>query len=169
MTIFGENNFLPLPKFGKEIPNYAINDKGDVIHTGKQKIRKPVKRVDGYYQVCVSVPVNLFDDYEYFMSEDSRNTRTLNIHVHKAVAEAHKPIDKNPPKQLADTWNDVPEEWRQWVRETDQVDHVDDDKTNNHVSNLEYRSPRSNNIHRKEKELGYTRDIHAHRRVDKYI
>ena len=164
IDLFGENNFLPLPKFGKDIPNYVVDDNGQVVHTPSQRVRKPVKRVDGYYQVCVSIPVDLFDDYEYFMDKEAVTTRTMNIHIHRAVAEAHKPIDKNPPKQLADTWNDVPEEWRQWVRETAQVDHIDDDKTNNHVSNLEYRTPRSNNIHRKEKELGYTRDIHKHRR-----
>ena len=163
MTIFGENNFLPLPKFGREIPNYAINDNGDVLNTRFNRFRKPVKRVDGYYQVCVNIPPNLFDDYGYYIKE-GQNKSTINVHIHRAVAEAFMPIDKYPPKELADTWNDVPEEWRQWVRDTAQVDHKDDNKSNNHVSNLEYRTSKSNNIHRKEKELGYTRDIHAHRR-----
>ena len=153
----------PLEKYGKIIPNYHIFEDGSVFHSKRNTIRKPVTRSDGYQMVCLSIPKDLFDDYEYHLQEGKKKP-TMNIYIHKAVADAFMPIDKYPPKQLADTWNDVPEEWRQWVRDTAQVDHLDDDKSNNHVSNLEYKTPQENNVHRKEKELNYSRDIHAHRR-----
>ena len=158
------DNAQPLIKYGKIIPNYFILKDGSVFNSKRNKIRKPVTRSDGYQMICVSIPENLFDDYEYFLQE-GKTKPTINLHIHKAVADAFMPIDKHPPKQLADTWNDVPEVWREWVRATAQIDHLDDDKTNNHVSNLEYKTPQQNNLHRKQKILGYNRDIHAHRRI----
>ena len=163
IDIFGNEHYKPLTKYGKSIPNYFILDDGSIIHSKSNKIRKPVTRPDGYQMVCISIPKDLFDNYDYFLQK-GHNKATMNVHIHKAVADAFMPIDENPPKELKDTWNDVPEEWRQWVRDTAQVDHIDDDKSNNHVSNLAYKTPQQNNLHRKEKELGYSRDIHAHRR-----
>tara|TARA_B100002019_G_C20914687_1_gene424559 strand:- start:42 stop:542 length:501 start_codon:yes stop_codon:yes gene_type:complete len=164
IDIFGNEQCRPLKKYGKIIPNYYIFEDGSIIHSKSNKIRKPVTRSDGYQMVCISIPKDLFDDFDYYLQE-GRNTPTMNVYIHKTVADTFMPIDENPPKQLKDTWNDVPEVWRQWVRDTAQVDHLDDDKSNNHVSNLEYKTPQENNIHRKEVKMGYTRDIHAHRRI----
>ena len=61
------DNAQPLIKYGKIIPNYFILEDGSVFHSKRNKIRKPVTRPDGYQMICVSIPENLFDDYEYFL------------------------------------------------------------------------------------------------------
>ena len=59
------------------------------------------------------------------------------------------PIDEFPPEQLRNCWKDLPEEAKQWVRDTALIDHIDDDPTNNHLDNLRWATPKQNERNRK--------------------
>ena len=55
-----------------------------------------------------------------------------------------------PWKNLGGTcWKDLPEEAKQWVRDTALIDHIDDDPTNNHLDNLRWATPKQNERNRK--------------------
>ena len=68
--------------------------------------------------------------------------RTLSIH--KLVANAHMSVDDFPPERIAGVYAHLPEEVKQWIRETVIINHIDHDPTNNCVTNLEYVTPREN-------------------------
>lgn len=84
------------------------------------------------------------DNYEYHYNKGA-NSRQMTLDIHKAVMDTWRPIDEYPPDQLKETWNDVPEVWRQWVRDTVIIDHIDGDTWNSNVENLRYCTPRDNN------------------------
>lgn len=148
INLLGNEEFKPLVKNGTVIPNYYISEDGRIanIRTNKLlKVRniysKRSSRLEAQF-LSLTVPNTLFDDYQY--SQKNKNTVAFSVSVHRAVMETWRPIDKYPPTSLKDSWNDVPEEWRQWVRDTALVDHIDDDPTNNHVNNLRWVTPREN-------------------------
>ena len=148
INLLGNEEFKPLVKNGTVIPNYYISEDGRIanLRTNKlMKVRniysKRSSRLEAQF-LSLTVPNTLFDDYQY--SQKNKNTVAFSVSVHRAVMETWRPIDKYPPTSLKDSWNDVPEEWRQWVRDTALVDHIDDDPTNNHVNNLRWVTPREN-------------------------
>lgn len=148
INLLGNEEFKPLVKNGTVIPNYYISEDGRIanLRTNKlMKVRniysKRSSRLEAQF-LSLTVPNTLFDDYQY--SQKNKNTVAFSVSVHRAVMETWRPIDKYPPASLKDAWNDVPEEWRQWVRDTALVDHIDDDPTNNHVNNLRWVTPREN-------------------------
>ena len=77
--------------------------------------------------------------------------RTMTIH--KLVANTHMPVDDFPPERVAHVYSDLPEEVKQWIRETVVINHIDHDPTNNAVTNLEYVTPREN-CHKAVKQYG---------------
>ena len=148
INLLGNEEFKPLVKNGTVIPNYYISEDGRIanLKTGKlMKVRniysKRSSRLEAQF-LTLTVPNTLFDDYQYH--QKNKNTVSFSVSIHRAVMETWRPIDKYPPVALKDGWNDVPEEWRQWVRDTALVDHIDDDPTNNHVNNLRWVTPREN-------------------------
>ena len=64
--------------------------------------------------------------------------------IHKLLANTHMSVDDFPPERIAGVYADLPEEVKQWIRETVVINHIDHDPTNNDISNLEYVTPREN-------------------------
>lgn len=152
INVFGETEFQELVRFGKVISGYYISKDGSGIIGKKGKYLSSWINSHGYPTCSISIKSDFFSDYQYKTRTDrsgNQTTISLKIPLHRAVMETWKPIDCDPPKQLVDTWNDVPEEWRQWVRDTALVDHIDDDRTNNHVDNLRWEIPKNNEPNRK--------------------
>jgi hypothetical protein len=92
-------------------------------------------------KVDVTIPRSLFEDYEY----TSRGVTTVKITstVHKLVMNAFKPHDQYPVLEK-EVWDNTPKEAKQIINETVIIDHLDNNPTNNHISNLAYVTPREN-------------------------
>ena len=58
-------------------------------------------------------------------------------------------VDEYPPESLKGVWSTLPEEAKQWVRDTVVIDHIDADPSNNTLDNLRYVTPKENNAQRK--------------------
>ena len=160
--LFDETKFKPIVRYGRQIPGYYVSKEGQVFSTKTQRIIKyGITRSKGTERIeslkfTANVPKDFFEDYSYRQRRKGENTATISLTAHRTVMEVWKPIDENPPEQLKKTWDQVPEEWRQWVRETALIDHIDNDPTNNHVDNLRWVTPKENNVFRKRSELHET-------------
>lgn len=64
--------------------------------------------------------------------------------IHKLVAATHMSVDDFPPKRIADKYASLPENVKQWIRETVIINHINHDPTDNRVENLEYVTMRQN-------------------------
>lgn len=156
INLFGEVEFKQIVKNGVLVPNYYVSQDGKIANLKTNKLMKPARnyskrsgKLETLY-VSLTIPPDLYEDYQY--CKKNKNSVGFSITIHRAVMETWRPIDKYPPASLKDTWNDVPEEWRQWVRDTAYIDHIDDNPTHNHVSNLRWVTPRQNSHHVKKQQ-----------------
>tara|TARA_B100000427_G_scaffold283948_1_gene256543 strand:+ start:42 stop:569 length:528 start_codon:yes stop_codon:yes gene_type:complete len=173
ITIFGEEEFRPITKYGIKIPDYFISKDGRCCSTktSKHKLLNPVyRRVEEGYkvppklscQVDKSKNPELFVDYDYssynykykgkVTSSFNRNVVIISVKIHRAVMEAWKPIDENPPDSLKDDWDNAPESFKQWVRDSAIIDHIDSDTSNNNIDNLRWVNSRENEFNRKKQK-----------------
>lgn len=158
--------YKPVVRFGKIIEGYYSTKSGVIFSDKSKSTLKPHeswRRLSDGTKVLREVTVkffidhDLYDDYNYGCNGKTviklQSRRTIRVPVHRVVAETWMPIDEYPPASLKDTWNDVPESWRQWVRDTAFIDHIDSDVTNNNIDNLRWVTPKENQPHRKEQSL----------------
>ena len=139
INIFGEEEFKQIIRFGKKIPNYSISKDGRVYSHKRNLIKKPTirKRNGKVTDVSTSIPIpqELFDGiYNYRKYGAGLNVYELPLPIHRGVMETWRPIDEYPPDRLKDDWDNAPESFKQWVRETAYIDHIDDDPTNNNLA-----------------------------------
>ena len=125
----------------------TIGPSGRILTPASKSGRHKGKITDYSYRFYF--PIGYFPDYS-FQRKGNKETKT--IPVHRVVMETYKPIDKFPPDELKDTWDNVPEQWKQWVRETAVIDHIDDNPANNDVTNLKWTTNLGNSNYRKERE-----------------
>lgn len=176
MDLFGnESEFKPLVRFFKIIPGYYVSKAGNIYNSVTNRILNPFSnyeyRKDGSQRlkevaVRLSIPKKFFNDYEYRTRKDVKNSTRDRIYlpIHRAVIESWKSIDECPPDRLKEEWNQIitsemvgqsriPESYKQWVRDTAIVDHIDDNPANNSVNNLQWVVPKDNNSYRKGAKL----------------
>jgi len=177
INVFGEEEFRPITKFGKEIPHYFVAKDGRVLSTktSNHKILNPkYESVIHGYKVphMINLRVNrkqnpeLCEEYEYTTSQQNlnipgskyykkltKNPDLISIHLkyHRAVMEAWKPIDDYPPIPKKD-WDECPESAKQFMRDAAIIDHIDNDTRNNHVDNLRWTTNKDNNPDRKKQQ-----------------
>ena len=152
----GGDEFKPLMSQGVEIPDYYVSADGRFASTKRgiqilDYTRKRNNQTKNYKKPLAfnaSLPQGFFNDYDYTTNTSSKNLN-VNIRYHRGVIETWKPIDKYPPDRLKDCWKDIPEEAKQWIRESAYVDHIDDDTSNNHIDNLRWCTPKQNSKQRK--------------------
>ena len=138
----------------KAAPAYKINynkDKRNVYGA-------PVKVGDKIIQcmrVSMRFPWDFFKDINMYGSEYQYPIQGLEsamngkccqrtIAIHKVVANTHMSVDDFPPERIADDYPSLPENVKQWIRETVIINHIDHDCSNNCVENLEYVTMRQN-------------------------
>ena len=166
INLFGEEEFKHIIQRGKILPYYLISNDGRIYSIRSNKFKKttvrtrPKRSGKGNYVMDVStsipIPRDLFEDYEYRTYGNqltNKSTVEFPMRIHKAVMETWRPIDEYPPDSLKDDWDKAPESFKQWVRETAYIDHIDDDPTNNHIDNLRWVTPRQNANYVKAKEF----------------
>ena len=152
----GGDEFKPLMSQGVEIPDYYVSADGRFASTKRgiqilDYTRKRNNQTKNYKKPLAfnaSLPQGFFNDYDYTTNTSSKNLN-VNIRYHRGVIETWKPIDKYPPDRLKDCWKDIPEEAKQWIRESAYVDHIDGDTSNNHIDNLRWCTPKQNSKQRK--------------------
>ena len=167
-TVFGEEIWRPVTKYGVIIPHYFVSKDGRILstRTSKHKILNPtydtkdprstylVPRAVGC-RVDKSKNPELFSEYDYDNTNPSvrnKNLVAINVLIHRAVMEAWKPIDEFPPIPKEE-WDICPESARQFIRQSVMIDHIDGNTRNNHVDNLRWITPKDNHFCRKSKKL----------------
>jgi len=169
--IFDGIEFKPLMHKMRHLPDYYISECAKILSTKrikgkgvpklldykrKQRLDHPERTYKRPNSVNLSVDVSLglFPEYDYVMSTNgagqvSKKHCKVNVRYHRAVMESWRPMDEFPPDRLKDCWKDIPEEAKQWIRDSTYVDHVDADTSNNNLSNLRWCTPLENSNYRK--------------------
>lgn len=117
--------------------NSKLTGTRKIITENKKELSSFIRsKTSPYLSVCIHVRDNKVD-YDY------KNGKRM-MYVHQLVMEAFKPILENPPERLKECWNDLPLEAKKWISECAIINHKDHNSYNNHISNLEYVTPREN-------------------------
>ena len=160
ITIFGEEEFKPVVRFGKVLPDYYTSKDGRVW---SKKRNKFITSWEQYYKkysgekklslmrVSFTIPDDLYEDHKHRKTSTSINVCKVDISSHRVVAETWMPIDEYPPIPKED-WNKCPESAKQFMRDTAIIDHKDNNPRNNHVSNLQWVTPKENEFNRKKQQ-----------------
>lgn len=132
---------------------YKISQYGNVIGPEGTKLRWSDQ--NGYPHVSLSLPISIFPDFvgSPNTNKDSTGlkctTQLKNVAVHRAVANTFLP--RPVPEPFQELWETLTEDQQRWVQQGYIVDHIDGDKGNPHVSNLQYLTMWENSVHVKER------------------
>lgn len=144
----------PVVVHGHVVEGYHVSSYGNVIGPQGKKL-KWIERA-GYPSVTVMVDKE-FAGYTYESSNTSANRKRLNVCVHTLVANAFLPLSNTDVlpdslnrqvtigKTTFNFWDICPDDIKEFIRSCLNVDHIDANKSNSHVNNLRYVSPRENN------------------------
>lgn len=164
ITVFGEKKFRPIKKLGIAVPKYHVSSLGEVYSEYSNKILTPAvtngkehnKTGGKKLNVHIVCPKSYWLDkggWQYAEGHGSNDMLRFTVTIHRLVMDAWKPIDEFPPAVLADDWDKAPESFKQWVRDTAIIDHIDDNPENNRVENLRWCTPVENSHHRKKRDF----------------
>ena len=149
IDIFGNSNGMKqVIRFRKKLPGYNATKDGKIYSSKTNKFLSIHPDRGGYQNCSVSLPIDFFEDHNYFKQNNKRTSFNLRVQVHRLIAETFIPIDKFPPIPIED-WNNTPETAKQFIRDCAVVDHIIPDLTNNSVYNLRWTTPKENNPSRK--------------------
>ena len=161
-----------------ELENYIVSWDGLVISYVKYKEGYPLTWVAigtigrKYPAVKLMLPADKIS-FEKSNVNFNANTNKVGraVAVHTLVANAWMDIENNCPPELDPYWHLFPLEAKNIMRPYFQLDHIDDNKLNAHVSNLRFVSSRVNNRHTKAQLLGDNpkEKLEMQNKVDKLI
>jgi hypothetical protein len=139
---------------GIPIKEYSISKSGNVYSHIRQErsdgkngfnvlFSKSYKRLlksrtnKGYVSIDITFDSGTFD-YEYRSKSVGSNRQAISCRIHKLVIDSWKPFDQNLPTEINEVdYNNTPESIRTFLRELFIVNHIDHNKSNNHLDNLE--------------------------------
>ena len=152
---------LPLKRFGLTIPDYYVSKCGMVwsSKTNKWKaVFKNWRQKKGIgkpkcYDFSVTTLAKPFRDLgmKYKKKSTTRDTTEFRVKIHQAVKTVWHPLE-NYSHEIGITkeqWDSAPQPFKQLAYDTVLIDHIDDDVSNNHLSNLQYSTPLRNSNFRK--------------------
>ena len=153
----------PVIVHGVTMHNYIVSNYGNVIGPQNRKLKWTRRsKINMYPRVGICFdPIRYTEKfghtYRLLTSKNKPNCKVskLDADVHILVANAFLPLDENIPEELKEyieidgqpkqLWSLLPDHTKLWIRSLLYVDHIDNDKSNPHVSNLAFVSPRGNN------------------------
>jgi len=142
----------PLVRFGKVIDRYEVSNFGRIFDclcgvVKRHNIRLYPRHAIVKIEYNLDIPKDLF---EYKYSKGSKkDTVSLKIHSHTAVAATFIPFDLNPPVSI-ESWAVTPDECKEYMSQASVIDHWDGNPFNNHVTNLRWTTNIGNNDRRKQ-------------------
>lgn len=141
--------------YGIPIKEYSISKGGNVYSHMKQKrgndkngfntifdkshkkLLKPYICKKGYAYVDIRFDCGTFD-YDYRVRRDGDKKQVITCRVHKLVIDSWKPFDDNLPAEITkEDYKNTPESIRSFLRELFIINHIDHNKSNNRLDNLE--------------------------------
>lgn len=128
--------------------NYKVSQYGNIIGPGGVKLRWGNSR--DYPHVILCLPNDIFPDFigVSATNKDSTGLKSVTqrktIAVHRAVANTF--LARPVPEPFKEIWHALTEKQQGWTQRVYDIDHIDGDKSNPHVSNLQYLTPWQNNI-----------------------
>ena len=159
ITLFGDEEFKPVIRFGKVLPDYYVSKDGRVWSEKTNKFMNPFaqyyKKYNGEKKLskinfAFTIPDDLYEDYKHRKTTTAVNVCKIDLSAHRVVAETWMPIDEYPPIPKED-WNKCPESAKQFMRDSAIIDHIDNNPRNNDISNLQWVTPKENEFNRKKK------------------
>ena len=152
---------------GVTMDNYIVSNYGNVIGPQNKKLkwtRRSAK--NDYPRVGLYFNPNIYEEklgHKYLRRTKSGEVSKIDVDVHILVANAFLPLDENIPEELDEyveidgktrqIWSLLPNHTKTWIRSLLYVDHIDNDRSNPHVSNLNFVSPRQNNTDVKKQRI----------------
>jgi len=128
---------------------YTVSQYGNVI--GPKGIKLRWGNVSGYPHVMLSLDKDFFPDFTGALSSNKDSTRLKvtvqkkNVAIHKIVANTFLP--RPIPEPFKKIWDTLTKDQKLCVQSGYVVDHIDGDKSNPHVSNLQYLTMWENSNH----------------------
>tara|TARA_E500000081_G_C6011796_1_gene296078 strand:+ start:85 stop:780 length:696 start_codon:yes stop_codon:yes gene_type:complete len=135
--------------------SYEVSQYGNVIGPRGRKLRWA--NMNGYPSVALSLPKDIFPDFVGVSNTNPDSTglkcttQHKSLHVHRAVANTFLP--RPVPEHFKEIWHTLTGEQQGWIQRVYVVDHINGDKTNPHVSNLQYLTTWQNSKHVKERKV----------------
>ena len=155
--------FKPLIQKNKIIPKYYVATCGKYLSTKRgvrildytRKRRKQSKNYLVPLAFNYSVEVDFFDDYAYTAQSNSQQGKLKkninpNCRYHRGVKETWEPLETHSYEIgiTANEWSLLSEDCKKVLRSSIYVDHIDNDTSNNNITNLKWCTPKENSQHR---------------------
>ena len=167
MNIGGKDmEMKPAICYGKVYDKWMVSKCGKIWSLSHNKLvggsGSFVRRKDGSKRITsvktyMSVPKGFWEDgsgYDY--NGKLVNNIRRNIKIHGVIMDTWKPLYDNPPEGIAwEEWEivrDLPTVYEH-ISKTVEIDHIDDDPTNNHLDNLRRVNSWDNQTSRKSKGI----------------
>ncbi len=108
------------------------------------KLLKPGYHRNGYHRTVIVFPTNSFV-YKYYCDPKCTQRGHRHVVTHQLVMQTFKPFDEFLPKEInKEDYDKTPESMKIFIRQAFVINHIDHDKKNNNVTNLEWVTQKAN-------------------------